>query len=46
MQNNVYFAASGSHHPYNQDHTINRISGGDWSDKRETFMSVLLSQFP
>ena len=27
-------------------HTSNRISGGDRSDKRETFMPVLLSQFP
>ena len=27
-------------------HKSNRISGGDRSDKRETFMPVLLSQFP
>ena len=27
-------------------HTSNRISGGDRSDKRDTFMPLLLSQFP
>ena len=40
MQNSVCFRASGLHHQYN-----NRISVGDRSGKRETFLSVLLSYF-